>query len=186
MDRFEDVFIELDFTGGGRAEIPPHQRIIMIISVILVLFLLCLCGSVIFCCIAGMCCFAGRDKRLEDTDDDDVEEVSVKIEWAPNMKRSKKGYDEEDMSETESLEDDQYWDDDIALAEAQEIEEESPRKGSRRKSKKHKSFEDHDREEGKGSRRKSKKNMEEVVPIQDTEEQPPKSKKKKRKSKRIE
>jgi hypothetical protein len=211
MDQFEDVFMEIDFTGGGRAPIPPEKRIIIIVSIILGLLLLCLCGSVLFCCLAGICCFAARDKRVEDTDEDDIEEVSVKVEWAPGMKRSKKGDEEEDMSETESLEDDQYWDDDIALSEDgnesdnnysveeldsemtgaaavpvpvpdQEIEEESPRR-----SKKYKSFED---EEANESFDQSVENidteydMEEVVPVQDAEEQPRKSKKKKKKKKR--
>lgn len=193
MDQFEDVFMEIDFTGGGRATIPPKKRMMIIVSVILGLLFLCFCGSVLFCCFAGICCFAARDKRVEDTDDDDIEEVSVKIEWAPGMKRSKKGEEEEDMSETESLEDDQYWDDDIALSEDgigsddnysvedldsemtgaaavpvpvpfQETEEESPRR-----SKKYKSFE---------------YDMEEVVPVQDAEKHPRKSKKKKKKKRK--
>merc|ERR1711933_580046 len=72
----------------------------------------CCCG--VICCLTGICCFAGRKRRNEDTDDN-VEEVSVKIEWDPSAKKSKKG-DAEDMSETESLEDDKYWDDEVDIS----------------------------------------------------------------------
>jgi len=172
MDAFEDVSIELDFTGGGRNPIPPKKRIIIIVSTIILLFSMCCGCGIIFCCIAGICCFAGRDKR-EDSDDDNIEEVSVKIEWAPTVKSSKKDAEDGDLSETESLEDDQYWDDDIDLSEdenesngnksyddsvenidmetngaavvpVQGAEEESPKKKSKRKSKRNKSLEEED------------------------------------------
>lgn len=115
MEDFEDVYIDLDFTGGGRNPMPKKKRIIIIVSVIaLILLLLCCVG--IFCCVMGICCFAGAMKgENEDTEEENFEEVSVKIEWDPSAKSSKKS-DEEDMSETESLEDDKYWDDDVDLS----------------------------------------------------------------------
>jgi len=113
MENFEDVYIELDFTGGGRNPMAKKTRIIIIVSVILGLLLLLCCFGV--CCLMGLCCFAGRKRKNEDTDEDNVEEVSVKIEWDPAAKKSKKG-DAEDMSETESLEDDKYWDDEVDIS----------------------------------------------------------------------
>ena len=113
MDDFEDVYIEIDFTGGGRPPMEPGtKRVIIIISVVVVLLLICCCCGLIICCMAGICCFAGRDKR-EEIEEEDIEEVSVNLEYAPATKNSEKGDD--DLSETESLEDDQYWDDDINL-----------------------------------------------------------------------
>jgi len=113
MENFEDVYIELDFTGGGRSPMTQKTRIIIIVSVILGLLLLLCCFGI--CCLFGICCFAGRRRKNEDTDEDNVEEVSVKIEWDPAAKKSKKG-DAEDMSETESLEDDKYWDDEVDIS----------------------------------------------------------------------
>lgn len=220
MDGFEDVYIELDFTGGGRSSIPPKTRIIIIVSIILGLLLLCCCFGIL-CCFLGLCCFAGREKRSEDTDEDNVEEVSVKIEWAPTVKGSKKRREDEDMSETESLEDDQYWDDDIALSEdgsesddnsvesldmeskraavvpiPEAKQESSSRKESKRNSRRNESTEDGDRwddvgdsEEGNEQVDKSvekletENDIEEVLPIEGTEEESPKKSKRKKKRK---
>ena len=109
---FEDVYIEINFTGGGRSPLPPQQKRIIIIGSVIggVILAVCCCG-VIFCCLAGLCCFAGtrreRDEYYEE-EEEGIEEVSVRME------KYKKG--EEDMSETESLEDDKYWDDDLAIS----------------------------------------------------------------------
>eukprot|EP00531_Pseudo-nitzschia_arenysensis_P004085 CAMPEP_0116126302 /NCGR_PEP_ID=MMETSP0329-20121206/6264_1 /TAXON_ID=697910 /ORGANISM="Pseudo-nitzschia arenysensis, Strain B593" /LENGTH=488 /DNA_ID=CAMNT_0003620385 /DNA_START=50 /DNA_END=1516 /DNA_ORIENTATION=- len=114
---FEDIYIEIKFTGGGRTPLPPKQkRIIIIGSVIGALLLLLCCCGIVFCCLAGICCFAGRATRDEYEEEDDIEEVSVRMEYAPGTKPFKKDRNEEDMSETESLEDDQYWDDDLAIS----------------------------------------------------------------------
>jgi len=107
MLEFEEVSLDIRFTGGGRAPMEPQQRNIIIISIIIALLVLCCMCGVIWCCMAGICCFAGRDRDEEE--EENVEEVSVKIEWDPEAKKSKKT-EEEDMSETESLEDDKYWD----------------------------------------------------------------------------
>jgi hypothetical protein len=113
MDSFEDVYIELNFTGGGRNPAAQKKKIIVIVGIVAaVLLLLCCCG--VICCFAGLCCFAARGKRDEETEDGNFEEVSVKIAWDESAKKSRKSAD--DMSDTESLEDDKYWDDDINLS----------------------------------------------------------------------
>lgn len=152
MDAFEDVFIELEFTGGGRNPIPPKKRTAIIVGIITLLLLTCCCCGIFCCFLAGVCCFAGRDKR-EDTDDDNIEEVSVKIEWSPNAKNSKKNGEGEDLSETESLEDDKYWGDDVDISDG---ESESDGNHSEIEMSGHTDFPAHDAKEE--SKRKSKKN----------------------------
>ena len=119
IDTFQDVYIEIDYTGGGKTPmLPEKRRIIIIASVIAGLMLILCCCGLTVCCMLGLCCFAGRDKR-ETEQQEDIEEVSVRMEYAPGMKKK----DEEDMSETESLEDDSYWDDDISLTDDEDERE---------------------------------------------------------------
>merc|ERR1739844_224396 len=100
------------------------------------------------------------DKR-EEADEENIEEVSVTMEqWAPT-KKHKKGAVDEDLSETESLEDDKYWDDDINLSE----DENEPDENSVQ-------IDNFD----------SAMIGAAAVPDQDTEEEKPKKKKSKRKS----
>ena len=74
---FQDVYIEIQYTGGGNGTpLPPgRKRVIIIVSVIAgILVTLMGCG-VVFCCFAGICCFGGRDKD-EEHEPEDIEEVS--------------------------------------------------------------------------------------------------------------
>jgi len=115
LDGFEDVSINLEFTGAGNGDGPETSTIIVIIGIIIALLvLLCVCGFA--CCLFGVCCFAYRNKKeTEESEEENIEEVSVRIEFDPAIsKKSKKRG--EDESETESLEDDQYWDDEAGMA----------------------------------------------------------------------
>jgi len=115
LDGFEDVSINLEFTGGGNGIGPETSTMIVIIGIIIALLVLfCLCGFA--CCLFGVCCFAYRNKKeTEESEEENIEEVSVRIEFDPAVSKKSKKRDE-DESETESLEDDQYWDDEAGMA----------------------------------------------------------------------
>jgi len=118
IDTFEDVFIDIDFVGEKREKLSLKQG--STIGVIVIIM-------IIFCCCCTICCclgiFLDKLKERKDNDDsdndddiDDVQTIPAMITWASKHSRrsnpSKKGdigTDDDDVSETHSLDEDEFW-----------------------------------------------------------------------------
>ena len=118
IDTFEDVFIDIDFVGEKRNKLSLKQG--STIGVIVIIMILFCCCCTICCCLGN---FLDKLKERKDNDDsnndddiDDIQAIPAIITWVSKHSRrnnpSKKGdigTDDDDVSETHSLDEDEFW-----------------------------------------------------------------------------
>jgi hypothetical protein len=124
IDTFENIIIDFDFVGENGEKLPPKHGI-MIGIIAAVVILSCCCCSILACFGLRICCFNNRGKKKKDIGYDDYDydydvddvEAPVMMNWmSKHSKRSKKSkkdefstYDDDEISETHSLDEDEFW-----------------------------------------------------------------------------